>query len=258
MSRYLTPAKIGLLALIELYVEEAVPRAAIVPVVDFIASQLLDCDLTSTDPSDRWAKAENTIHLILSIRDFERVLGPFAAVDGLPGRRLWDSFLEKLWRIDSLHALREFFDRLPENLAKTKDELRRLAERGIEPHTGVLLSRTSPFGTFVRRSQLEFSRLPFSTTADLWKAFVKYRQPTAENWRRRNPHYSRLSFDSVLMTGEHEWGDNTDEIAVVAYGNMLLGGGQDDTTPVSTEDIENLLEIQVELLHSEFLLVPFF
>lgn len=253
MSRFLTPAKIGLLALIDLYTEEAVPNDAIIPVLNFLASRLLDCDLTETPaiaPANRWAKAENSIRLIVSIQDFEQLLGPFAAVDRIPGRRLWDRFLEKLWGIDSLHALQEFFEKQPHLLAKTKDELRRMAERGEDLPTGIFLSRNSPFGAFVRRSHLEFSRLQFHSTAELWKAFVKYRQPTANYWRRRNPHHSRLSFDSVLMTGEHEWGENTEELAVVAYGSMLLGD-DDHTSLVSTDDIESLLEMQVEQIHSK-------
>ncbi|KAK3331090.1 putative APC5 protein [Apodospora peruviana] len=248
MSRYLTPAKIGLLALIELYIEQAVPNDAIITVINFITSHLHDCDLTPAPPtrSDRWKKAESIIGLVVSIKEFELVLSPFTAADRLPGRRLWDRFLEKLWRIDSLHGLQKFFDRLPHLLIKTKEELRQIAERGEEPPSGTLLSHNSPFGVFVRRSWLEFTRLQFHHTTDLWKAFVKYRQPTAGHWRKRNPQHGRLSFDSVLMTGEHEWGDNTEELAVVAYGNMLLMGNHDDTLPVSTDDIESLLEFQVE------------
>lgn len=253
MSRYLTPAKIGLLALIQLYTQGAVPNDATIPVLDFISSHVLERDLTSAGPTASthcWAKPESAIRLVLSAQDFEQVLAPFAAADRLPGRRLWDRFLETLWGIDSLHALHEFIDHLPNLLAGTKEQLRKLAERGEEPPTGALLSRNSPFGSFVRRSHLEFSRLQFHHGAELWRAFVKYRQPTAGNWRRRNPHYGRLSFDSVLMTGEHEWGDNADELAVVTYGNMLLGGDDDDATPASADDIESLLEMQVERIHS--------
>ncbi|KAK4211823.1 anaphase-promoting complex subunit 5-domain-containing protein [Rhypophila decipiens] len=252
MSRYLTPAKIGLLALIELYIQQSVPNDAIIPIINFISSHLLDCDLThnSQTQADRWKKAERIISLVVSIRDFEQVLDPFAAVDRLPGRRLWDRFLETLWGIDSLHALQEFFDRLPSLLARTKEELRQLAENGVEPPSGPLLSRNSPFGVFVRRSIIEFARLQFHHTTELWKAFVKYRQPTAGHWRRRNPQHGRLSFDSVLMTGEHEWGENTDEIAVVAYGNMLLQGDYDTALPVSTDDIESLLEFQIQQIQN--------
>jgi len=255
MSRYLTPAKIGLLALVELYAEQAVPNDAIIPIINFISSHLLDCDFTTTvsqTRADRWKRADNIINLIVSIKDFEQILSPFAAVDRLPGRRLWDRFLETLWGVDSFHGLQEFFDRLPNLLARTKEELRLLAEAGEEPPEGTFLSRNSPFGVFVRRSSHEFARLQFNHTTELWKAFVKYRQPTAGHWRRRNPQHGRLSFDSVLVMGEHEWGNNTDELAVVAYGNMLLQGNYDTTLPVSTDDIEGLLEFQIGQIQSEF------
>lgn len=253
MSRFLSPAKIGLLALIELYVEGAVPGDGIIPVINFLTSHLLDCDLgnPSSSPADRWKKADSTIRLTVSVHHFEELLGPFAAADRLPGRRLWDRFLEKLWGIDSLNALHEFFDNSPNLLARSKAELRQMAERGEEPPSGVLLAPNSPFGAFVRRAHLEFSRLQFDHASELWKSFVMYRQPTAGYWRRRNPHYHRFSFDSVLLTGEHEWGAQTDEIAVAAYGNMLLMGDQDNTLPVSMDDIESLLEFQIAQVQSE-------
>jgi anaphase-promoting complex subunit 5 len=255
MSRYLAPSKIGLLALVELYLEGAVPNDAIIPVINFLTSHLLDCNLTgpSPAPAEQWKKAEDTIGLAMSVQHFEELLAPFAAVDRLPGRNLWDRFLEKLWGIDSLHTLHEFFDQLPNHLAKSKAELREMAERGEQLPSGVLLSRNSPFGFFVRRSYLEFTKLQFDHVAELWKMFVKYRQPTVGYWRRRNPHYNRLSFDSVLMAGEHEWGAQTDDIAVAAYGSMLLMDDHDPTLPISTDDIESLLEFQIEQVQSEFI-----
>ncbi|KAK3695528.1 anaphase-promoting complex subunit 5-domain-containing protein [Podospora appendiculata] len=258
MSRYLTPAKIGLLALVELYIEGAVPNNAIIPVLGFISSHLLDRDLVAVSPSpaDRWKRADRIIGLVVSVKEFEQVLAPFAAADRVPGRRLWDRFLEKLWGIDSLHGLQEFFDRLPKLLAKTKDELREMAAHGQAPPSGTLLSRNSPFGVFVRRAHVEFARLQFHHTSELWQAFVKYRQPTASHWRKRNPHYGRLSFDSVLMTGEHEWGDHTEALAVAAYGNMLLVGDHDATLPVSSDDIEALLEFQIEQMQKHGDRVP--
>nr|CAA67682.1 unnamed protein product [Mus musculus] len=99
MARYLTPAKIGLLALIELYVEETVPNDAIIPVLSFLTSHILDSDLQSTmtttpGAANRWQRAERSIGLVVSIKDFEDLLLPFPAVDRLPGRRLWTGF----WR----------------------------------------------------------------------------------------------------------------------------------------------------------------
>ncbi|KAH6630139.1 anaphase-promoting complex subunit 5-domain-containing protein [Chaetomium sp. MPI-SDFR-AT-0129] len=248
MSQYLSPSKIGLLVLIKIYLEGAVPSNAVVPVINLLATHILDCNLTSPSPTpgEQWKKAENTIKLTLSVQHFEDLLTPFAAVDRLPGRSLWDRFLERLWGLDSLHSLNEFFTQLPSILARTKDELRDLAARGKKPPSGVLLGRTSPFGVFARKVHVESAKLQFHHLAELWKLFVRYRQPTAGYWRRRNPQHTRLSFDAVLQDGEHEWGTQTDEIAVAAYGNMLLHGQHDALNSVSTDDIENLLEFQIE------------
>ncbi|KAH6651809.1 anaphase-promoting complex subunit 5-domain-containing protein [Truncatella angustata] len=248
MSRFLTPAKIGLLALIELYVEKAVPISAMVEVLSFTTSHLIDSDITrSVNASGHWKKAESTVSLVISIADFEKVLGPYTAAAGIPGRSLWYVFLDKLWKINSLDALHEFFERRADLLAKTKEETRRDAEMGIEPPDAeaIVLSRNSPLGAFIRKGQLEFSRLRFENAFELWKDFVKYRQTTAAYYRKKTPSFQRLSFDNVLLEGEHGWGEDIEAIASVAYGDML----RDDPTstlPVSTDDIEKLLEFQIE------------
>ncbi|KAK3996945.1 putative anaphase-promoting complex subunit 5 [Cladorrhinum sp. PSN332] len=255
MSQYLTPAKIGLLALIELYVEGAVPNVAICPIIDFLASHLLDCDLQNTPddhPALRWKKAEGLIRLVVSIKDFEQLLLAWPAADKIPGLRLWDRFLEKLWGIDSLDGMHAFFDWLPNLLIKTKDELAEMAQMGEAqpgPEEGImfLLSRTSPFGSFIRKAHLEFVRMQFDDVVELWKMLVRYRQPTSNYWKRRHPSSGRLNFDSVLLAGEHEWGvHKTMQLAVGAYGNMLLAGDHEKVLPVSTDDVEGLLEWQIE------------
>lgn len=114
MSRYLTPAKVGLLVLIELYVEEAIPSDAVVPVLSFIASHMIGYDPNgpSTSQATRWIKAERAVSLVVSIKDFEKLLSSYPLLTGLPGKRLWDQFLNNLWGIDSLHALEDFFANL--------------------------------------------------------------------------------------------------------------------------------------------------
>lgn len=252
MSRFLNPAKIGLLALIELYTHKAVPTSSIVDVLSFITSHLIDYDFSNSsgDPEGRWRRAESTVGLVISIADFEKVLTPLTAASALPGRSLWYVFLDRLWKIDSLHALHDFFDRCSTTmLAKTKEELRRDAEAGVPAPApdAVLLSRNSPFGAFVRRAQLEFTRLRFHDAFELWKDFVKYRQATAAYYRKKTPAFQRLSFDSVLLGGEPEWGAGVEALASVAYGDMLRDGDTAAATlPVSTDDIEKLLEFQIE------------
>ncbi|KAJ2903359.1 hypothetical protein MKZ38_010024 [Zalerion maritima] len=262
MSRFLTPAKMGLLTLIELYVEGAVPGECSIDVLSFLTSHLVDSELATPakcpDFNSRWRRAEATVNLVISIKDFERLLNENASA--APSMRgLWYIFLAKLWAVDSLHALHAFFGRLPSLLSKSKEELRRLAEAGEKtpPADEVGLSRSSPFGTFVRRAHLEFGRLRFHDAAELWKDFVKYRQSTAGHWKRRNPAFSRLSFDNVLLLGQQSWRqDHLVDLASVAYGDMLHHNGNSTdgrTLPVSTDDIARLLEFQVEQIQSMFL-----
>ena len=95
---------------------------------------------------------------------------------GMPGRKLWDQFVAKLWEINSLHALHEFFENLANLLAKSKEELRKEAGLGsVEPEQGVKLYKNSPLGEFVRRARIEYQRLRFHDCTELWKDFVRYR-----------------------------------------------------------------------------------
>jgi hypothetical protein len=253
MLRYLAPAKVGLLALVELYVEGAVSNDATIPVVEFLASHLLDFSLINRPqyPEHQWQHANALIRINVSVHHFEKLLSSFAAADRLPGRRLWDRFLEKLWGIDSLHALHEFFERSSVLVAKSRAEVRRLAEDKEQHHTGILLAPNSPLGAFVRKASLEFSKLQFEQSLELWKAFVDYRQPTAAYWKFRNSRFSRLSFDSVLLASEHEWGPQTLELAAAAYGGIQRGDLRDGALLVSTDDIENLIEYQIAHGQSE-------
>lgn len=254
MARYLTPAKIGLLALVELYTTTLIPHEAILPVLSFLTSHLVDLTPTATCPNKagRWRKAESTVSLVISVKDFERLLSPHAEASGLPGRSLWDAFLSNLWAVNSFDALHEFVHRLPQLLAPSKEELRRLAQLEVLPRDcDVRLARNSPLGTFVRRCQTEFARLPLHHTAELWKDYVAYRQPTAQYMRRRHAGFARLSFDAVLLNGEHDHWDSggVAALASVVYGDMLVSN-ENAALPVSTDDIESLLEFQINQMQS--------
>lgn len=240
MARYLTPAKIGLLALIELYADEAVPPPAVLPVLTFITSHLID----APDPHPTsWTRTTRATKLLLSVHAFEDALVPHPVLLGLPGRRLWDTFLRKLWAVDSLDALHAFFARL-------RLVLRPPREDGREDDGGIRLARTSVFGMFVRRCRLEFERLRFHDSAELWRAFVAYRQPTAAYLRKKNPGFERLSFDNVSLLGEKE-DDAFEALTAAVYGDSLTGssGG---AVPVSTDDLDALLAFQVGQMQSTF------
>ncbi|XWW94229.1 hypothetical protein V2A60_002172 [Cordyceps javanica] len=251
MSRYLNPAKVGLLVLIQLYVEEAIPSNAIVPVLSFVTSHTTghEAGNPSTTQAGRWAKAEHTASLAVTIKDFEKLLGSFPFVMGMPGRKLWDQFLARLWDINSLDALYDFFGGLELLLAKTKEEIRRLSEAGIpDMEEGIQIARNSPFGAFIRRAMVEYQRLRFHDCAELWKDFVQYRQPTVHQQKRKNPNFGKLTFDNILLTGAAEEGWSAESISALAsvtYDDML-SSDHVGTVAVSTDDIELLLDFQIE------------
>ena len=253
MARYLTPASIGLLCLIELYTDGVVPIDSTVPVLSFIVSHLLPSSLPK--PQNKLpgsAPRETSLKFIITIKDFEKVLHGHPSAAGLPGRSLWDAFLRKLWDINSLDALHTFFDRRSHLLAKTKEDEKRDEVMGVPPPAEhmILLSRASPVGAYVRRAQLEFARLKFHDALDLWKSFTRFRQSSLEAWKKRSPGAGPWSFDTVLHEGTDDWADSArDTFMEVGY-----DGGfekKHDEGMVSTNDIEKLLEFQIEQMQSK-------
>ncbi|KZF20496.1 anaphase-promoting complex subunit Apc5 [Xylona heveae TC161] len=233
MARYLTAPKLGLLALVSLYAEASVPTASSVPILSFLITHIVS-DIANNDQH----KAELSSTTI-TIQSFQKVIANHPST--IAGRLLWDLFLDKLWGIDSLDALHEFFDNLGLLLLKSKEEQVADDEQGIEiPDGAILLSRTSPLGAFVRRARIEFTRLQFHDTVMLWKALISYRLPALREWNDRNlrinqsdPKHDlqRLSFDA-----------NVSENCLTEQG-MIEGC-------VSADDIEKLLEFQVEEMQS--------
>ena len=245
MSRFLTPSKIGLLALIELYTYAIVPASATIPVLSFIVNQMIPSSSTASTIRPK------ALPLVLDLKSFEAVLSAHPSATGVPGRTLWDYFLRKLWEIDSLDALHSFFAGRLDLLAPTRENLKKDGEMGISPPSGdmIMLSRTSPFGTFIRRSRVEFERLRFSDALSLWTAFVRWRQETRAYWARRNGPSRRWAGDKALSEGEKEWGSQaTEMLEIVTYGESSTGKGEEGL--VSTDDVEKLLEFQVEQMQS--------
>lgn len=249
-SHFLTPKEISLLALLTIYCEAAVPSDGILPVLNFIARHTgTDVTGDASSPQSRFQKVQDDIDLIKSIKAFDTLLQPFPAAIGLPGRRLSDIFVAKLWAIDSLDALHQFFDQLPSLLA-TKEDIRRM----VEPEEGITSVRiplmpNSPFALFARRAHLEHSRLPFANAANLWKDFVVYRQPTAAAWVRRNPLSNSCCFDKVLEMSEEQWGDHAPSVANVVYGDLSTA-----RIPVSANALDGLIEFQVSQMQSKLAL----
>ncbi|KAL2793304.1 anaphase-promoting complex subunit 5-domain-containing protein [Aspergillus keveii] len=235
MSRYLTPSKVALLCLVHIYTEGVVPNSSAIHVLSFIVAYLSSVGAGDTPPSsEAWAKQHS-----VSIKDLEDAL--ITQPSSIPGRSIWDLFLRKLWSIDSCDALEVFFTEISTTLAKTREEQIRERDAGLAPETNCArLSRCSPLGAFVRRAQLEFTRLQFHDSVNLWKGFVKYRLPTYRTWARKNPSDEQPSVDINLL----ELGLETNSrLAQVAYGR--IEHDEEDDRYVSTKEVERLLEFQI-------------
>ncbi|KAL4969985.1 putative anaphase-promoting complex subunit Apc5 [Aspergillus stella-maris] len=238
MSRYLTPSRVALLCLIHIYTEGVVPNSSAIHVLSFVVGYLSPLGAGDALPSP----GERATQYAVSIDDLERVL--IAHPSSIPGRSIWDLFLRKIWSIDSCDALEVLFTEISTILAKTREELIRERDAGLAPESsGMRLSRCSPLGAFVRRAQLEFTRLQFHDSVKLWKGFVKYRLPTYRVWARRNPSDEQPSVDINLL----ELGlDTNSHLAQVAYGN--IEDDEEDDRYVSTKEVERLLEFQISEL----------
>lgn len=240
MSRYLTPSKISLLALISLYADSVVPATATIPILSFIVSHLLPVEyLSSRDGTDLPGR-----NFVVTIECFQKAT--ITHPSGIPGRTVWDLLLKRLWEVDSFDALHVFFDALSFLLEKKRNEEHPDGpESQVANSKRMLLSRGSPLGVFVRRSQLEFTRLQFHDGIMLWKSFVHYRNPTLALWRKRNPTAGKMSFDTNLQGGHSNFDDRLREIV---YGGSLDDPREDAN--VSTDDVEKLLEYQIARMQS--------
>ena len=241
MARYLTSSKIGLLALISLYCDSVVPSTATIPVLSFLVSHLMPVSTASstkaTSGTDRTS--------VVAIEDFQKAT--IILVSGIPGRTIWDLLLKKFWEVNSLDGLNVFFDGLSHLLEKTREEQQKDAEEGIMPEPNrIVLSRISPLGAFIRRAQLEFTRLQIYDTIILWKSFVKYREPTLPLWKKRNPTAGKISFDANLENNHLGLDDRLTEILY-----RDLDDNNRRQAVISTNDVEKLLEYQVDQMQSK-------
>lgn len=233
MTRYLTPAKICLLGLASLYTESVVPSSSTIPILSFIVCHVLPSKvMLSGDESS-------------SLRD--QVVFPITALEdattrcasGIPGRTVWDLLLKKLWSIDSFDALHVFFDHLSSLFPEA------MKESHGSGTTQMPLSKASPLGSFIRRCQLEFTRLQFHDGVSLWRSYVAYRSSTLLQYKKRNSTVGSTTFDINLRAEHIGLGD---PLAQLIYGSNTEAAYAEKS--FSTEDVEKLLEHQVEQMQS--------
>lgn len=240
MSRYLTPSKIALLALVSLYTESVIPSAATIPVLSFLVSHIVA--LNSANSQEKPDKSSRDVALVVD--DFQKAT--FSHASGIPGRTVWDLLIQRLWKINSFDALHAFFDTLSLLLQRTPEERQNEVEDGIDVNPNrMLLSRVSPLGSFVRRAQLEFTRLQFHDGVRLWTSFIAYRMPTFSQWKKRNPAAGHTSFDINLQEYHPELASRLND---AVYGEPNNATRQEAS--VSMDDVETLLGYQVDQMQS--------
>jgi anaphase-promoting complex subunit 5 len=240
MSRYLTPSKVALLCLVSLYTEGIVPNTSAVSVLSFLVSHILPVRPGDSEKPPRAFNRDRN-HAV-SMDELEEVLAYHAS--SIPGRSVWDLLLRKMWSLDCCDALESFFADIHSIVEKPREELIYERDNGLAPVIDrMLLSRSSPLGAFVRRAQLEFTRLQFHDSVKLWRGFIKYRLPTYRAWARRHPSGGQSAVDTNLA----ELGlDSGSYLGQVIYGSIEYDS--DDEAGISTKDVEQLLTFQVEEL----------
>ncbi|TQS37623.1 hypothetical protein Golomagni_01897 [Golovinomyces magnicellulatus] len=249
MNRYLTPSKIGLLVLIEIYTESVVLNSSTIPIVSFVLNQLLP-----HTPKNHWPESISSLEsysqklpFILDLKSFELFLSPHFASFSLIDTNLWDYFLKKLWNINSLDTLHVFFMGRKNLLVKSREEIKKDNEMGIPPPSEdmILISRTSPFGSFIRKSCIEFERLKFCDTVALWTVFVNWRRDSKSHWATENAKVRDWTGDKTLNDIERFSGIlSTERLGSIVY--RSTDPQNSENSYVSTDNIEKLLEFQVE------------
>ena len=259
MARWLNPAKLALLLLMDMYRDDEFPHdVGTLPVLEFIASHILDDYSTTPNPhADRWRSPDKTFALLQSVDPIEKVLGLYPWHGEFPGVTAWDHFVECMWNLNSLHQMNEFISiRLEMMFPMSKERLQKLRDDDIEvgeeeDGARFKFSKNSPFGIFARRAKIEHHQLRFHDCGELWKAFVRYRAPTVERRSRRTAGLTTFAFDQVLRERDEYEGDGegAGELTRVIYQDGKPGG---KGVGVSTHDVEGLLEFQIEQMQSKY------
>ena len=104
MSRYLTPSKICLVVLVDIYRTAEVPAGNTIAVLSFISSHII----RRSEDNPVAAVNDGTPLTAPSLADFEHVLSPLPCKR--PGRSLYDLFLQRLWAFKSFEQLPDFVE----------------------------------------------------------------------------------------------------------------------------------------------------
>lgn len=229
-SRFLSPSTIALLALIAMYCDDYVPPMGQMAILNFISTQLLP-----RREMRRKMAGSATRNIVTAMGDFEKALSPYKKDDC--SYTLWSEFCHIIWRISSLDSMFDFFKSLP--------ALFDVREKHSVEDDQTTLSRTSLWGTFVRRSVLEFERLNFEDAVKLWQRYERFRAPTSNVVKR--PLSDHADREATTYMDELDRRSNHEISAILTRD---LDSADETLGDTSSDGIEKLLTFQVERLQS--------
>ena len=226
MPRYLTPAKIHLLVLIDIHISGEIATSAHLHALNFIATRVVA-------PSDHEAASMRARYNIFEGSEVATLAEPLSRWPTyVPGRSTYDIFLLRMWDLISVDTLFDLFQHLC--------ELSSSSASGREGSGAIKISRSSPIGQFVRRSCVEYTRLRFADAESLWRAVCASRSSSHSTWAQKNP--SKV----LAATGN---GSNTPQQLFSQKVELF-------PSPVSDEDVGYLLNFSIHKLQKLGTRVP--
>ncbi|KAI4799845.1 hypothetical protein E4T45_11436, partial [Aureobasidium sp. EXF-8846] len=226
MSRFLTPSKICILLLVQLYRDGNVPSKSTIPLLSFISkhtihrSPLNNSDQTPSTPP--------------SIEDFKTLLGSHQSI--IPRRSLYHLLVDHLWAIHDFVTFTAF---LQDQTLVTAS----LQEQAEGSKTKFICSPTSPIGQFARRCYLESVRLQFSDAYQLWEDLVIFREPTKGNYVERNSRSPFASYYPDAASANLLRPDQFDA-SVILLDRINKQDGR-PAVPSSLDDVEKVMYFQL-------------
>jgi anaphase-promoting complex subunit 5 len=166
MARYLTPAKICTLIVVETYLQSRGAPESDAKLLELIMRQLHP----NVNHQDATGLSEDaSLFAVLLVH----------VPSNFPGRTHYDDFVHTAWTTADLDQLHHLFDRMYAILAPDDPE-----ERKVTP--------ASPIGHFIRRCNVEWTRLRFADSLALLNAYKAYLQPMWEAWARTQPEAANM------------------------------------------------------------------
>lgn len=166
MARYLTPAKICTLIVAESYLQNRENPHSDAKLLALITQQLhpaVHHQNSTGPPADASAFAASLVSI----------------PSNFPGRTHYDDFVHTAWTTADLDQLHHLFDRIYSIVTPEDPE-----ERKITP--------ASPIGHFIRRCNVEWTRLRFADSLALLNAYKSYIEPTWASWARTQPEAAQM------------------------------------------------------------------